>query len=92
MKQSIVAFVAATTKAGSPGFAAPAERIAVFDNDGTLWIEQPMYFQLAFALDRVRALAPQNPLWKTTEPFASILAQDIPSALAGGNEVDSSTS
>jgi phosphoserine phosphatase len=86
VKQAIVAFVAATTKPGTPGFVAPAERIAVFDNDGTLWAEQPMYFQLAFALDRVRALAPQNPMWKTTEPFASILAQDIPSALAGGEK------
>ena len=86
MKRSIVAFVAATTKKGSTAFVPPAERIAVFDNDGTLWIEQPMYIQLAFALDRVRVLAPQNPLWKTTEPFASILAQDIPSAIAGGHK------
>jgi phosphoserine phosphatase len=86
VKQSIVAFVAATTKAGSPDFVPPAERIAVFDNDGTLWAEQPMYFQLAFALDRVRALAPQNPRWKTEEPFASILAKDIPTALAGGEK------
>jgi phosphoserine phosphatase len=86
VKQAIVAFVATTTKAGSPNFVPPAERIAVFDNDGTLWAEQPMYFQLAFALDRVRALAPLNPRWKTEEPFASILAQDIPSALAGGEK------
>jgi phosphoglycolate phosphatase-like HAD superfamily hydrolase len=86
VKRSIVAFVAATTKAGSPDFVPPAERIAVFDNDGTLWIEQPMYIQLAFALDRVRTLAAQNPMWKTTEPFASILSQDIPSALAGGHK------
>jgi phosphoserine phosphatase len=86
VKQAIVAFVAVTTKPGAPGFVAPAERIAVFDNDGTLWAEQPMYFQLAFALDRVRELAPQNPMWKTTEPFASILAQDVPSALAGGEK------
>jgi hypothetical protein len=85
-KQAIVAFVAGATKEGGPAFVPPAERIAVFDNDGTLWAEQPMYFQLAFALDRVRALAPQNPLWKTTEPFASILALDIPSALAGGEK------
>jgi hypothetical protein len=85
-KQAIVAFVAAATSAGGKGFVPPAERIAVFDNDGTLWSEQPMYFQLAFALDRVRALAPANPLWKTTEPFASILALDIPTALAGGEK------
>jgi len=84
-KSAIVAFVAAATKQDAPSFVPPAERIAVFDNDGTLWAEQPMYFQLAFALDRVKALAPQNPKWKTTEPFASILASDIPGALAGGN-------
>jgi phosphoglycolate phosphatase-like HAD superfamily hydrolase len=84
-KSAIVAFVTKVTKEGSPGFVPPAERIAVFDNDGTLWAEQPMYFQLAFALDRVRELAPQNPKWKTTEPFASILAMDIQKALAGGN-------
>jgi hypothetical protein len=84
-KQAIVAFVAAATSQGK-GFVPPAERIAVFDNDGTLWSEQPMYFQLAFALDRVRALAPANPLWRTTEPFASILALDIPTALAGGEK------
>jgi len=81
-KKAIVDFVAATARAGSPRFVPVAERIAVFDNDGTLWSEQPMYFQLAFALDRVRALAPENPSWKTTEPFASILAMDIPTALA----------
>jgi phosphoglycolate phosphatase-like HAD superfamily hydrolase len=85
VRQGIVAFVAGATKPGSAFFVPPEERIAVFDNDGALWAEQPMYFQLAFALDRVRALAPQNPTWKTTEPFASILAMDIPSALAGGN-------
>jgi phosphoglycolate phosphatase-like HAD superfamily hydrolase len=84
-KQAIVAFVAAATSQGK-SFVPPAERIAVFDNDGTLWAEQPMYFQLAFALDRVRALAPANPLWKTTEPFASILALDVPSALAQGDK------
>ena len=85
-KQSILDFVAAATRAGGPGFIAPAERIAVFDNDGTLWAEQPVYFQLAFAFDRIRALAPQNPRWKTTEPFASILASDIKTALAGGEK------
>jgi phosphoglycolate phosphatase-like HAD superfamily hydrolase len=85
VRKAILEFVAAATREGGPGFIPPAERIAVFDNDGTLWAEQPMYFQLAFALDRVRQLAPQNPKWKTTEPFASILAKDIPSALAGGN-------
>jgi haloacid dehalogenase-like hydrolase len=60
------------------------ERIAVFDNDGTLWCEQPMYFQLFFALDRVKTLAPQHPEWKTKEPFASLLKGDVKGALAGG--------
>ena len=61
-----------------------AERIAVFDNDGTLWAEQPMYFQLAFALDRVKALAPQHPEWQTREPFKSVLAGDMKGVMAGG--------
>ena len=83
-KQAIVAFVAKVTKEGSPDFVPPAERIATFDNDGTLWAEQPMYFQLLFALDRVKALAPQHPEWKDKEPFASLLKGDVKGALAGG--------
>ena len=83
-KQSITAFVARVTRPGSPDFVAPAERIATFDNDGTLWAEQPMYCQLAFAIDRVQALAPQHPEWKDTEPFASLLEGDLKGALAGG--------
>ena len=83
-KQSIIAFVAQVTKAGSPDFVPPAARIAVFDNDGTLWAEQPMYFQLLFALDRVKVLAPQHPEWKDKEPFASLLKGDVKGALAGG--------
>ena len=83
-RRAVVAFVEAATTAGSPGFIEPAERIAVFDNDGTLWAEQPMYFQLAFAIDRVTALAPQHPEWKSTEPFASLLRGDIATALKGG--------
>jgi hypothetical protein len=85
-KQAIVAFVRATTTQGSPRFVPPAERIATFDNDGTLWAEQPMYFQLLFALDRVKALAPQHPEWKTEEPFASLLKGDVRKALAGGEK------
>ena len=85
-KQSIVDFVAKVTKAGSPGFVPPAARIATFDNDGTLWAEQPMYFQLAFALDRVKALAPQHPEWKDKEPFASLLKGDVKGALVGGEK------
>ena len=84
-KKSIVNFVAKVTKEGSPGFVAPAERIAVFDNDGTLWCEQPVPVQLYFALDRVKALAPQHPEWKNKEPFASLLKGDLKTALAGGD-------
>ena len=83
-KQSIVDFVAKVTKEGSPNFVPVAERIATFDNDGTLWAEQPMYFQLAFALDRVKVLAPQHPEWNDKEPFASLLKGDLKAALAGG--------
>ena len=83
-KQSIVDFVAAVTRQGSPQFVPPAERIATFDNDGTLWAEQPMYFQLAFAMDRVKALAPKHPEWKDQEPFKSAIAGDLAAALAGG--------
>jgi len=83
-KQAIVGFVEQVIKQGSPTFIAPAERIATFDNDGTLWAEQPMYFQFLFALDRVKALAPQHPEWKTKEPFASLLKGNLKGALAGG--------
>lgn len=83
-KQAIMAFVTAVTKSGSPDFVPPAERIATFDNDGNLWSEQPMYFQLFFAVDRIKALAPQNPQWSTLEPFASLLKGDTDGVLAGG--------
>jgi hypothetical protein len=85
-RQAIIDFVARTTTEGSPDFVPPRERIAVFDNDGTLWAEQPMYFQLAFALDRVKALAPQHPEWATTEPFASVLKGDMKGVMAGGEK------
>ncbi len=83
-KKTIVAFVAKVTTAGSPDFVPVPERIATFDNDGTLWCEQPLYFQLLFALDRVKALAPAHPEWQTNEPFASLLKGDVKAALAGG--------
>ncbi len=83
-RQRIVDFVAKVTDPTSASYVPPAERIAVFDNDGTLWSEQPVYVQLAFALDRVKALAPQHPDWQTREPFASLLKGDVSSALAGG--------
>src|SRR5271157_2984016 len=83
-KRAIVTFVERVAKQGSPEFVPEAERIATFDNDGTLWAEQPMYFQLLFALDRVKLLAPQHPEWKDKEPFASLLKGDVQGALAGG--------
>jgi hypothetical protein len=85
-RKAIVEFVKATTDKSSPGYVPPGERIATFDNDGTLWAEQPMYVQAMFALDRVKALAPQHPEWQTQEPFASILKGDVRAALAGGDE------
>lgn len=84
VKTSITDFVARITTQGGPDFVAPAERIAVFDNDGTLWSEQPMYVQLAFVLDRVKALGPQNPGWKNTQPFKAVLAGDMRALAASG--------
>jgi len=83
-KKAIVSFVEKVTRKGSPAFIAVPERIAVFDNDGTLWAEQPMYFQAFFIIDRIRALAPQHPEWKDREPFASVLRGDVNSAFKGG--------
>ncbi len=83
-KWSITAFVEKVTKEGSPDFVPVAERIATFDNDGTLWCEKPLPVQLFFALDQVKALAPQHPEWKEKEPFASLLKGDLKTAAAGG--------
>jgi phosphoserine phosphatase len=83
-KQSIVNFVTAVTQEGSADFVPAEQRIATFDNDGTLWAEQPMYFQLFFAIDRVKEMAAHHPEWKTLEPFASVLRGDMKGALAGG--------
>ncbi len=85
-KQAIVAFVEKVTREGSPEFVPPAERIAVFDNDGCLWAEQPMYFQAIFIFDRIMTLAPAHPEWKDKEPFASVLKGDLKAALAGGEK------
>jgi len=85
-KQAIADFVGRVTREGSPGFVAPADRIAVFDNDGTLWSEQPIYFQFAFALDRVKALAPQHAEWKTTQPFKAVLDGDLAALAASGEK------
>ena len=75
-KQAIIEFVAKVTKQGGPDFVPIAERIATFDHDGTLWAEQPMYFQIAFAMDRVKALAPKHPDWKTKQPFKAVFDND----------------
>lgn len=83
-KQAIVAFVRRVTDAGSPDFVPPAERIATFDNDGCLWSEKPIYFQLQFAIDRVRALAPEHPEWKTEQPFRAVLEGDEAAMAAFG--------
>jgi len=84
-KTRIVRFVEDVTDPASRNFVPPAERIAVFDNDGTLWTEQPMYFQLAFVFDRVKALAPRHPEWKTTEPFKSVLDGNMAGVAASGD-------
>ncbi len=84
-KQSIISFVEKVTKEGSPSFVPIPQRIATFDNDGTLWCEQPEPVQLYFALDRFKTLAPQHPEWKTKEPFASVLKGDMKAAFADGD-------
>ncbi|WP_409934798.1 HAD family hydrolase [Rhizobium leguminosarum] len=85
-KARIMDFVKATTTEGSEGYVAPADRIAVFDNDGTLWSEQPVYNQLAFVFDRVKALAPEHPEWKTKEPYKSVLAGDLKGVAENGQK------
>jgi phosphoglycolate phosphatase-like HAD superfamily hydrolase len=85
-KKAITDFVARVTTQGSVDFVPPAERLAVFDNDGTLWCEQPEYFQALFALDHVRAMAPQHPEWKEKEPFKSFLADDKQALAAQGEK------
>lgn len=85
VKKAITDFVARVATEGGADFVPPEQRIAVFDNDGTLWSEQPVYFQAAFAFDRVRAMAPDHPEWQTTQPFKSILENDL-ETLAGFGE------
>jgi len=85
-KERIISYVREVTTAGSPNFIPEADRIAVFDNDGTLWSEQPAYFQLFFALDRVKALASEHPEWKTTEPFKSVIANDMNGVMRSGEK------
>jgi hypothetical protein len=85
-KQAITRFVTDVTNAASEDFVPPAQRIAVFDNDGTLWVEQPMYTQLAFILDRVKALAPAHPEWQEQQPFKAALAGDLATLGSAGTE------
>jgi phosphoglycolate phosphatase-like HAD superfamily hydrolase len=85
-KKAIAEFVARVTTQGGLEFIPVAERIATFDNDGTLWSEQPIYFQVAFALDRVRALAPKHPEWKTKQPFKGVLEGDTKAVMASGQK------
>ena len=83
-RQAIVAFVGAVTQQGGPDYVAPAERIAVFDNDGTLWSEQPLYFEVLFAMDEVKRLAPQHPQWRNQQPFKAVLENDHQALAAQG--------
>ncbi len=85
-KRAIIQFVTETTTAGSAKFIAVEDRIAVFDNDGTLWSEQPLYFQFLFVLDRIKALAPQHPEWKTTQPYQGVLEGDTKAVMASGEK------
>lgn len=85
-KAAVLGFVAATVDPASPNFVAPRDRIAVFDNDGTLWAEQPVYFQFLFAMDRARALAAADPAWAVTPALKAAAAGDVKGALAGGEE------
>jgi phosphoglycolate phosphatase-like HAD superfamily hydrolase len=85
-KRALLDFVAAVTREGSADYVRPSARIAVFDNDGTLWVEQPAYVQLLFILDRIRALAPANPVWQQDAVFRAAIAGDLHGAMAGGNE------
>src|SRR5436190_13667768 len=83
-KRAILDFVRRATTPGSPDFVPVPERIATFDNDGTLWSEQPIYFEIVFAIDRVKALAPRHPEWKEKQPFKAALEGDLKTLLAGG--------
>ncbi len=83
-KKSITDFVARVTTQNGPDFVTPAERVAVLDNDGTLWPEHPMYFQLAFALDRVKVMAPLHPEWRDQQPFKAVLEGDMKTLAESG--------
>src|SRR5277367_2988468 len=86
VKKSITDFVARVIMSGTTDFVPVEQRIATFDNDGTLWCEQPFYFELAFAFDEIRAMAPQHPDWKTRQPFKAVLDGDMQALMAGGEK------
>src|SRR6267142_3263482 len=86
VKKSITDFVTRVTTLGGADFVPPVERIATFDNDGTLWCEQPVYFQVQFAFDRVKAMAPQHPEWKTRQPFKGLLEGDMKALATSGEK------
>jgi hypothetical protein len=83
-KSAIVSFVERVTKEGGPDYVPPSERIAVFDNDGTLWSERPIYFQLYFVIDRVKQMAPDHPEWKSQQPFRAVIENDMEALAASG--------
>jgi phosphoglycolate phosphatase-like HAD superfamily hydrolase len=85
-KKAIIDFVTRVTREGNMGYVPPEARIAAFDNDGTLWCEQPFYFQMAFAFDRIRAMAPRHPEWKTQQPFKALLEGDVKTAATAGEK------
>jgi phosphoserine phosphatase len=85
-RKAIIEFVTAVTDSTGPDYVASARRIAVFDNDGTLWSEKPLYFQMLFAMDRIRELAPQHPEWKERQPFKAVLANDLETVVASGGK------
>jgi phosphoglycolate phosphatase-like HAD superfamily hydrolase len=86
VKSSITDFVARVTREGGPDFVKPEDRIATFDNDGTLWTEHPVYFQFAFAVDRIKAMAPSHPEWKTQQPFKALLSGDMKTVAGSGEK------
>lgn len=85
-KQAVVDFVTRVIDESGPDYVRPQDRIAVFDNDGTLWSEKPIYFQLFFAIDRIKALAPEHPEWKTTQPFQAVLENDMDALAKSGKQ------
>ena len=85
-KKAIIEFVAAVTEKGGKDYVEPAERIATFDNDGTLWVEYPMYTQVLFIFERIKVLAPKHPEWKTKQPFKALLAGDMKTVGASGEK------